>query len=174
MLQKLREKSSGWIATVILGLLCVPFAFFGMEQYLFQRNANFAAKIEAPPTWWPSAPAVWPVTMLWQRAEIDADEFRTVYEQQRQQQRQAEGEGFDPRAFESADNKRRILEGLIDRRVMRMMAERDGVVIDDGLLRETFRHCDPDGILNPGKLVDPGYTVLDRAAEPGEFVVSAR
>src|SRR5690606_3360801 len=42
------------------------------------------------------------------------------------------------------------------------------------LLRETFRHCDPDGILNPGKLVDPGYTVLDRAAEPGEFVVSAR
>ena len=139
MLQKLREKSSGWIATVILGLLCVPFAFFGMEQYLFQRNANFAAKIEAPPTWWPSAPAVWPVTMLWQRAEIDADEFRTVYEQQRQQQRQAEGEGFDPRAFESADNKRRILEGLIDRRVMRMMAERDGVVIDDGLLRETIQ-----------------------------------
>ena len=139
MLQKLRDKSSGWIATVIIGLLCVPFAFFGMEQYLFQRNATFAAKIKAPPKWWPSAPAVWPVTMLWQRDEIDVDEFRTVYEQQRQQQRQAQGEAFDPRAFESADNKRRILEGLIDRRVMRLKAERDGLVIGDGLLRETIQ-----------------------------------
>ena len=139
MLQKLREKSSGWIATIILGLLCVPFAFFGMEQYLFQRNANFAAKIEAPPAWWQSAPSWWPVTMLWQREEIGVDEFRTVFEQQRQQQRQVEGDGFDPRAFESAENKRRILEGMVDRRLMRMMAERSGIVVGDGLLRETIQ-----------------------------------
>ena len=38
MLQKLREKTSGWIAGTILGLLTIPFAFFGMEQYLFQHN----------------------------------------------------------------------------------------------------------------------------------------
>ena len=54
MLQTLREKTSGWFATVVLGVLVVPFAFFGMEQYLFQNNATFAAKIEAPPAWWPS------------------------------------------------------------------------------------------------------------------------
>ena len=52
MLQKLRDKTSGWIATVILGLLVVPFAFFGIDQYLFQRNETYAAKIEAPPKWW--------------------------------------------------------------------------------------------------------------------------
>ena len=51
MLQALREKTSGWFATVILGLLTVPFAFFGMERYLFQRNETFAARIEAPPAW---------------------------------------------------------------------------------------------------------------------------
>ena len=34
MLQKLRDKTSGWIATVILGLLIIPFAFFGLEQYM--------------------------------------------------------------------------------------------------------------------------------------------
>ena len=51
MLQTLRDKTSGWIAGVILGLLTIPFAFFGMEQYLFQRNDTFAAKIEAPPAW---------------------------------------------------------------------------------------------------------------------------
>ena len=33
MLQKLRDKTSGWIAIVILVMLSIPFAFFGMEQY---------------------------------------------------------------------------------------------------------------------------------------------
>jgi len=37
MLQSLRDKSSSWIAKVILALLLIPFAFFGVEQYLQQR-----------------------------------------------------------------------------------------------------------------------------------------
>lgn len=138
MLQTLREKSSGWIAAVILGLLCIPFAFFGMEQYLFQRNATWAAKIEAPPTWWPSAPSFWPVSMLWDSEEIGADEFRTTFEQARQQQRQAQGPLFDPQAFEATDNKRRILENMIDRRVMRMAATREGMAVGDAQVRETI------------------------------------
>ncbi len=138
MLQTLRDKSSGWIATVILGLLCIPFAFFGMEQYLFQRNATYAAKIDAPPTWWPSAPSYWPVSMFWDSEEIGTDEFRTAFEQARQQQRQAEGPAFDAQAFEAADNKRRILEALIDRRVMRMSAARDGIAVGDAQVRETI------------------------------------
>ena len=31
MLQKLREKTSGWIASLILGLLIIPFAFVGVN-----------------------------------------------------------------------------------------------------------------------------------------------
>lgn len=138
MLQTLRDKSSGWIATVILGLLIIPFAFFGVEQYMTQSTATYAAKIEAPPKWWPSAPSFWPASMLWQREEIGADEFRTAFEQQRQQLRDAQGDAFDPRAFESADNKRRVLEGLVDRRIMRMMAVRDGVYVSDAQLRGTI------------------------------------
>ena len=34
MLQTLREKTSGWIATVLLAGLTVPFAFFGVDQYM--------------------------------------------------------------------------------------------------------------------------------------------
>ncbi|MEO6264852.1 MAG: SurA N-terminal domain-containing protein, partial [Luteimonas sp.] len=138
MLQKLRDKTSGWIATVILGLLVVPFAFFGMEQYLFQRSDTFVAKIEAPPKWWQSAPVFWPVTMLWQRNEIDADEFRTAFEQARQQQRQQQGEQFDARAFESIDSKRKVLDGLIDQRVLQMTAGRAGIAIGDAQVREAI------------------------------------
>ena len=139
MLQALREKSSGWIATVILALLIVPFAFFGMEQYLFQRNETFVAKIEAPPAWWPSAPDVWPVRkLLWKAEEIGADEFRSSFELVRQRQRQMQGESFDARQFESIDNKRKVLDELIDQRVMRMAAQREGFEVGDALVRKTI------------------------------------
>ncbi len=139
MLQALREKSSGWVATLILGLLTVPFAFFGMEQYLFQRNETFAAKIEAPPVWWPAAPDWWLVRKaLWQKDEISADDFRSAFERVRQNQRQAAGENFNVREFESIDNKRRILDLLVDERVMRMSTTREGYVVGDALLRKTI------------------------------------
>ncbi len=140
MLQTLRDKTSGWFATVVLGVLVVPFAFFGMEQYLFQRNDTFAAKIEAPPAWWPSAPATWPVTMLWQREEISTDEFRAEFEQLRQQQRQQQGDAFDPSQFESADNKRMVLDTLVDRRVLRMAADRSGIAVGDAQVREQIEN----------------------------------
>ncbi len=139
MLQKLREKTSGWIAIVILVLLSIPFAFFGMEQYLFQQNHTFAAKVEAPPKWWQSAPSWWPVTMLWQREEISADEFRTAFEQARQQQRTAQGDNFDPRAFETMENKRAVLDQLVDQEVLRMSANRAGIAVSDTQVRDMIQ-----------------------------------
>lgn len=139
MLQALREKSSGWIATVILGLLVIPFAFFGMEQYLFQRSETFAAKIEAPPTWWRTAPDWWVVRKaFWQKEEISVDEFRSAFERVRQSQRSNAGENFDVNEFESSDNKRRILELLVDERVMRMSTDREGFAIGDEQVRKTI------------------------------------
>ena len=130
MLQALRDKSSGWIATVILGLLTIPFAFFGMEQYLFQRTETFAAKIETPPAWWSDAPDWWVVRKaFWSKNEISADEFRSAFENERQRRRQQDGDNFDAREFESLDNKRKILEQLVDQRVMRLASERDGFVV---------------------------------------------
>ena len=58
MLQALRDKTSGWIATVILGLLIIPFAFFGMESYLSQRVETYSARISQPPSWWASGPSL--------------------------------------------------------------------------------------------------------------------
>ena len=139
MLQKLREKTSGWIAGTILALLTIPFAFFGMEQYLFQNSDSFAAKIEAPPTWWPSAPGWWPATMLWQREEIDVEQFRTAFEQARQQQRASQGEQFDSRAFESMESKREVIDQLIDQRVLQMLAGRTGIAISDTQVRSEIQ-----------------------------------
>lgn len=139
MLQKLREKTSGWIATVILGLLIIPFAFVGIEQYLGQRTDNSVARIDAPPKWWPSAPSWWPVSVFWQHETVTVEEFRSRFEQERQRQRAQQGEAFDARAFESADNKRAILDTLVDARVQQLAAQRHGLVVSDAMVRKTIQ-----------------------------------
>ncbi|MFD0738672.1 peptidyl-prolyl cis-trans isomerase [Lysobacter koreensis] len=139
MLQKLRDKTSGWIATVILGLLIIPFAFVGIQDYLVQRNDNFVATIDAPPGWWQSAPSWWPVSTFWEHETITADEFRTRFEQVRQQERAQQGEAFDARAFETLENKRAILDGLIDQRIQKLASQQAGVVVSDALVRKTIQ-----------------------------------
>lgn len=139
MLQKLREKTSGWIATVILGLLIVPFAFFGVESYMSQRVETYVARIAQPPAWWPSAPRVWPVTYLWSIHDIDQQSYRERVEIARANLRQQQGDAFDPKAFESVDNKRRILDALIDEELMKLAADRAGIVIGDKAVADAIR-----------------------------------
>ena len=138
MLQKLRDKTSGWIVTVILGLLMIPFLFVIDSSYLGGVGAQNVAKVAAPPTWWRSAPSWWPMSLLWQHHEISAQDFRTRFEQARQQARQQQGEDFDPRQFESTENKRAVLDQMIDEQVVRLAGEQSGIVIGDGLVRETI------------------------------------
>lgn len=140
MLQKLRDKTSGWIATLILGLLIIPFAFVGVNEYMTGGTSDDVATIEAPPTWWQSAPNWWPVSKLWQRKEVTIDEFRTAFDNARQQARQAEGENFDSRAFETVENKRKVLERLINERVLALASDRAGVVVGDPAIRQSIEN----------------------------------
>ena len=39
MLQSIREKTSGWIAVVVLGLVILTMAFFGIESYVLALRA---------------------------------------------------------------------------------------------------------------------------------------
>ncbi len=164
MLQKLRDKTSGWIATVILGLLIVPFAFFGMESYMSQRVDTYAAHIAQPPAWWRSAPQVWPVTYLWRTHDIDNAEFRQRFEQARMRARDEQGDKFDAKAFESLGNKRKVLDDMIDEQVMRLAAESDGIVVSDGEVRKAIQDV-PDFQVD-GKFDADRYQLLLASQSP--------
>ncbi|MBE2210130.1 MAG: SurA N-terminal domain-containing protein [Xanthomonadaceae bacterium] len=156
MLQALREKSSGWVATVILGLLIVPFALFGVSDYMTGSAENYAARIQSPPSWWKSAPSFWPVSVFWGDEEISVQEYRERLEQVRQQQRAQQGEAFDNKAFESTDNKRKILESMIDERLMRMAAANAGMEISNAEVRREIAKIPEfqvDGRFNDQKYV---------------------
>lgn len=139
MLQKLREKTTGWVAMTILGLLIIPFALFGLDQYMVQGSSSTAASIKAPPTWWSSAPSFWPVSVLWRREEVTVDEFRQRLEQVRQQQRAELGEAFDANDFASTENKRAVLDSLIDQKVQGLAAEQAGVKVGDAMVRDAIQ-----------------------------------
>ncbi|MEO5962853.1 MAG: SurA N-terminal domain-containing protein [Thermomonas sp.] len=164
MLQKLRDKTSGWIATVILGLLVIPFAFFGMESYMSERVDNYAARISQPPSWWQSAPQAWPLSYFWSKHDIDNEAFRGRFEQARMRAMEEQGENFDAKAFESVDNKRQVLEELIDEQVMRLASTREGIVISDGEVRNAIQAV-PDFQVD-GKFDADRYQLLLASQNP--------
>ncbi|PZP59758.1 MAG: peptidylprolyl isomerase [Pseudoxanthomonas spadix] len=138
MLQTLREKTSGWIATVVMGLLIVPFAFVGVNEYMSGGPDSSVARVQAPPIWWPSAPSWPPLSLLWQHADISVQDYqRAVSDARRRQQAQLR-DAFDAREFDSAANKRKILDDLIDRKVVELAATRAGVAVSDAALREAI------------------------------------
>lgn len=139
MLQKLRDKTTGWLATVIVGLLIIPFAFFGLEQYMVGGASNTAAVVKAPPSWWSSAPSFWPVSILWQDEEVTVDEFRSRLDQVRQQRREVEGDAFDSRAFEELPSRLEVLDGLVNERVQAIAATQAGLRVGDTLVRDTIQ-----------------------------------
>jgi peptidyl-prolyl cis-trans isomerase D len=167
MLQALREKTSGWIAVVIVAILAIPFAFFGMEQYLFQNSADYAAKVEAPPSWWRSAPDLWPVRKaFWVTREISANEFRNEFEAARQQARATQGDAFDARAFESMENKLQVLDGLVDRAVLALAARNAGIAVGNSQVRDVVASM-PDFQVD-GRFDQQRYQMLLQARVPAQ------
>ena len=142
MLQKLRDKTSGWIVTVIMGLLMIPFLFVIDNSYLGGVGAQNVAKVSAPPTWWRSAPSWWPMSFLWSHHEISVEDFRARFEQARQQAREQQGDNFDPREFETTENKLAVLDQLIDEQVVRLAAEDAHIVVGDATVRDYINNID--------------------------------
>ena len=97
MLQTLREKTSGWVAFLILAAVSIPFAFFGINNYFTAQTETYVAKVG--------------------ETEITTDEFRQRFEEWRQQQRRAMGENFDPAYFDQPLVKRQMLDRMIDERL---------------------------------------------------------
>ena len=128
MLQNIREKK--WIAFAILVPVIITMAFFGIDSYFSTRIDTYVAKIEGPAKFW-----IWGA----QEREISQEEFRRRYDVSRQQERESQGEQFNSEAFESADNKRRILDSLVDDALLAMVAERDGITVGEAQVAEQLK-----------------------------------
>ncbi len=115
MLQALRDKTSGWVAIVVIGLLCIPVAFFGIESYFETRVPTYVAKVGDK--------------------EISQEEFRRRFREYRERMRQQMGTAFNPAMFDQPTFRREFLDRLIDEEVLVQAAERTGATATAVALR---------------------------------------
>lgn len=114
MLQAINERITGWLGWIIIGLIIVTFALFGLGSYLQDKSRIYVAKVND--------------------VEITPRELQFAYQQQRTQMEQALGDAFDPAAIDDVALRKRALESLIQRQLLLQQAEKQGLVISDQYL----------------------------------------
>lgn len=138
MLQTIREKTSGWVATVIIGLLIIPFAFFGVNNYFSEQAELWVAKVG--------------------EEEISQETYRQRFEEYRQQMRQMLGENFDPSQLETPESKRRVLDALVEEALLRQAAAGLGMAVSANQLQQSI--MDIEAFKVDGKFDVNQYRVL--------------
>jgi peptidyl-prolyl cis-trans isomerase D len=131
MLQNIRDKTSGWIATLILGTIIIIFGLgFGIQDYLSPQANNYVAKIEGEGLFLGFRKPV---------KEVSVDEFRSRLEQARQREMAEQGEAFDAVKFDTLESKRAVLEKMIDEKLVVFAAQQKGLKVSDSVLADAVK-----------------------------------
>lgn len=119
MLQAIRNRATGWIAYIIIGLLIIPFALWGVNQYFGEAAPVDAAQVNDAP--------------------IPLREFQQAYQQRRQQLQRLLGENFDPALIDENRLKQEVIEQLVTQRVLSQIAGRRGFRVGDEQLAQALQ-----------------------------------
>ncbi len=115
MLDAIRKHTTGWMAKLILALITVPFALFGIDSYLNQAGGNVAvAKVNGD--------------------KISIQEYGNAIENVRNRM-QAEGK-VDRALLDSPQLKQSVLDGLITRRLVNAEIRKSNFKISDEQLSQ--------------------------------------
>jgi peptidyl-prolyl cis-trans isomerase D len=144
MLQAIREKTSGWIAYVIIGLISIPFALWGINSYLGGGEQQPAAVVDGE--------------------EISAQQLDYAYGRYRERLASVFG-GSLPSAFGDDDTlKEQVLSQVIEERVLLSFVEDQGFRVGDSELFASIQSMEifqQDGKFNPdlyrNQLASTGY-----------------
>jgi len=118
MLQFIRERAQSWIAWVIVILIIIPFALWGINQYFDGGKEIPAAKVND--------------------AEISPQRLQQVYFQQQQRLRQMLGDNYRPEMFPEEQMRQQVLDGLIEQELLVQTATASGMRIGNALLAATI------------------------------------
>ncbi len=119
LLQSIRDRLTGVLAFIILGLLIIPFAFVGVNEYLSAGSGNQVALVNDE--------------------EITFEAFNQSFINYRRQMQQRLGEGFDPSDYDSLVARLEHLDRMIDEELLRQAANALEFAVDDQRLADTIR-----------------------------------
>ncbi len=132
MLQAIRERVTGIVAIFVLGLLAVPFLFFGVESYIRAVPQDAVATVGDE--------------------EISTSEFQTSFARYRANLREELGDEYDEIETNQPAVRREHLEEMIDQKLLRLHAQDMGLEVSDGMLFRIINQIpnfQVDGQFNP-------------------------
>ncbi len=132
MLQVIREKVTGWVAGVIIGLLTIPFALWGINNYFTGPADTYVARVNDH--------------------EITTREFQNRYRQYSQRLQEQFKGGIGPEYFEQASVKRQFLDNLIQEVLLMELAVRNNLKVSHQELADfiaNYQAFQLDGKFNP-------------------------
>lgn len=115
MLQAINDRIKGWLGAVVVGLIALPFAFWGIQEYTGGSKEPFAAKIN--------------------NVEISEQELDYNLAQQRQKL-MAQFGGELP--FDDVFLKKQVLEQLVSRKLVESSTYNSGYRVSDAELSSTI------------------------------------
>ncbi|MBO1924039.1 SurA N-terminal domain-containing protein [Thiomicrorhabdus sp. 6S3-12] len=110
MLQAIRDRAQGWIAWVIIGIIILVFALFGIEQYAQGDKSVDVAEVNGE--------------------SIGSGEFLTLYNAQKQRLQQQFGDMYDT-VVKDEDLRNQVLDALIESKLIEQWADSQKMVISD-------------------------------------------
>jgi peptidyl-prolyl cis-trans isomerase D len=134
MLLAIRERIMGFLGWVILGILFVAFAFFGLNSYLQDDVSSFAAVVNGE--------------------EISQREYQRAYEQLRRRMEQQLGESFDPAMLDENMLRAGSLQQLINQKLLIQAADAEGFSASNEQIASSINAVDAfkeDGVFSKNK-----------------------
>ncbi len=105
MLEAIRKHAKGWLAKVILGLIAVTFALFGIDSYMSgDRSGGMVAEVGD--------------------VGISREELSREIQAQSDRLRETLGPAFDPSVAETAAFRKQVLDSLIERKALLLEAQK--------------------------------------------------
>ena len=119
VLQSIRERLTGILAFAILGILIVPFALVGVNEYFTSSSGNIVARIN--------------------ETEISFNDFNQSFSNYRRRMQSIMGAAYDPVEFDQLIIRRQHLDSLIDQELITQAAQSMGLDVDDDTLATEIR-----------------------------------
>jgi len=116
MLQAMRNKMHGWPSIILLGIAVFAMSFFGLQGYLTSQESTYVAKVG--------------------KQEISQADFQDRMNQLRQQAAAQQGDQFDSSMMEKPEFKERVLDAMIDQRLLLTATSDWGMRVSDNAVRQ--------------------------------------
>ncbi len=122
MLHFIREHARGWVAWFIVGLISIPFALWGVNSYFDGPVDVVIAKVNGE--------------------TITQAQFQREYQLYRDRLREVMGDEFDPVLVDSAEVRRRLLDNLIEKKIIVAATNELGQYIPDVDINDLIQSTD--------------------------------